>query len=64
MGGRRFSVRSERRGIALLEQLVQWSPDYRDARLNLTYLRQGHLEHCRHTVCLRPETLHWLADWA
>ena len=51
------------RATALLEQLVQWSPDYRDARLNLTHLRQGQLEHCRHTVCLRPETLHWLAEW-
>jgi glycosyltransferase involved in cell wall biosynthesis len=52
------------RATALLDQLVQWSPDYRDARLNLTCLRQGEASSCRHTVCLRPDTLHWLADWA
>jgi glycosyltransferase involved in cell wall biosynthesis len=51
------------RAIALLEQLLQWTPDYKDARLNLTHLRQRQPEHCRHTVTLRPETLHWLAEW-
>lgn len=51
------------RAIRLLEQLVQWAPDYRDARLNLTHLRQGQPEHARHTVTLRPETLHWLSEW-
>jgi glycosyltransferase involved in cell wall biosynthesis len=51
------------RAIALLEQLLHWTPDYRDARLNLTHLRQGHPEQCRHTVTLRPETLYWLAEW-
>jgi glycosyltransferase involved in cell wall biosynthesis len=51
------------RAIALLEQLVRWTPDYRDARLNLIHLRQRQPEHCRHTVTLRPETLYWLAEW-
>jgi glycosyltransferase involved in cell wall biosynthesis len=51
------------RAMTLLEQLVEWSPDYRDARLNLLYLKRGQQEHCRHTICLRPYTLHWLAEW-
>ena len=51
------------RAVRLLEQLVQWNPDYKDARLNLTHLRQRQPEHCRHTVTLRPETLYWLSEW-
>jgi glycosyltransferase involved in cell wall biosynthesis len=51
------------RAVRLLEQVVRWSPDYRDAQLNLAHLRLGQTEHCRHTVCLRPETLSWLSDW-
>jgi len=51
------------RAISLLEHLVRRSPDYRDAQLNLMHLRHGQADHCRHTVCLRPETLHWLGHW-
>jgi hypothetical protein len=51
------------RALALMEQLVEWNPDYRDARLNLTYFKQGQTAQCRHTICLRPYTLHWLSEW-
>ena len=50
------------RSVRVLEELVRRCPDYRDARLNLEFVRRGRYADCRHTVCLRPETLHALAD--
>ncbi len=50
------------RAVSVLEELVRRHPDYRDARLNLEFVRRGTPDECRHTVCLRPETLHAMAD--
>lgn len=51
------------RALTMLEHLVSISPDYRDARLNRSLVRNRQVQHCRHTVCLRPSTLQRFAEW-